>query len=83
MSLVGPRPVIMEEIDKYYGNFKQYYYSVRPGLLGLWQVSGRSDTDYSFRVQTDVWYVQNWSMWLDITILFKGVSTVIKKEGAY
>lgn len=83
MSLVGPRPVIMEEIDKYYGNFKQYYYSVRPGLAGLWQVSGRSDTDYSFRVQTDVWYVQNWSMWLDITILFKAVAVVIKKEGAY
>ncbi len=83
MSLVGPRPVIMEEIDKYYGNFKQYYYSVRPGLAGLWQVSGRSDTDYSFRVQTDVWYVQNWSIWLDITIIFKAVAVVIKKEGAY
>jgi undecaprenyl-phosphate galactose phosphotransferase len=83
MSLVGPRPVIMEEIDKYYGNFKQYYYSVRPGLTGLWQVSGRSDTDYNFRVQTDVWYVQNWSLWLDITILFRTVKVVVKKEGAY
>ncbi len=83
MSFVGPRPVIMEEIDKYYGNFKQYYYSVRPGLAGLWQVSGRSDTDYYFRVQSDVWYVQNWSIWLDITILFKAIAVVIKKEGAY
>lgn len=80
MSLVGPRPVIMEEIDKYYGNFRQYYYSVCPGLAGLWQVSGRSDTDYTFRVQTDVWYVQNWSLWLDITILFKAVAVVIKKR---
>jgi undecaprenyl-phosphate galactose phosphotransferase len=83
MSLVGPRPVVKEEIDKYYGTFKQYYYSVRPGLGGLWQVSGRSDTDYNFRVQTDVWYVQNWSLWLDIIILFKAIAAVVKKQGAY
>jgi undecaprenyl-phosphate galactose phosphotransferase len=83
MSLVGPRPVVREEIEKYYGTFKQYYYSVYPGLAGLWQVSGRSDTDYQFRVQTDVWYVQNWSLWLDIIILFKAVAVVLKKEGAY
>ncbi len=83
MSLVGPRPVVREEIEKYYGTFKQYYYSVYPGLAGLWQVSGRSDTDYQFRVQTDVWYVQNWSLWLDIIIMFKAVAVVLKKEGAY
>jgi undecaprenyl-phosphate galactose phosphotransferase len=83
MSLVGPRPVVAEEIEKYYGTFKQYYYSVKPGLAGLWQVSGRSDTDYDFRIQTDVWYVQNWSVWLDIIILFKTVRVVLKREGAY
>lgn len=83
ISLVGPRPVVKEEIEKYYGVYKQYYYSVRPGLTGLWQVSGRSDTDYMFRVQSDVWYVQNWSLWLDIIILFKTIAVVLKKEGAY
>ncbi|MGC8765077.1 MAG: sugar transferase [Brevinematia bacterium] len=83
MSLVGPRPVIKEEIDNYYKEFKQYYYSVDPGMTGLWQVSGRSDTDYDFRVQTDVWYVQNWSMWLDLMILFRTVGVVLRREGAY
>ncbi|MCX7820989.1 MAG: sugar transferase, partial [Brevinematales bacterium] len=83
MSLVGPRPVIKEEIDNYYKEFKQYYYSVLPGITGLWQVSGRSDTDYDFRVQTDVWYVQNWSLWLDIMILIRTVGVVLKREGAY
>ncbi len=83
MSLVGPRPVIKEEIENYYKEYSQYYYSVLPGITGLWQVSGRSDTDYDFRVQTDVWYVQNWSLWLDIMILFKTVGVVLKREGAY
>jgi undecaprenyl-phosphate galactose phosphotransferase len=83
MSLVGPRPVIREEIDKFYGDFKDYYYMVRPGLTGLWQVSGRSDTDYEFRVQTDVWYVQNWSLWLDIIILLRTPMAVFKAKGAY
>ncbi len=83
MSLVGPRPVIKEEIDNYYKEFKHYYYSVLPGITGLWQVSGRSDTDYDFRVQTDVWYVQNWSLWLDIMILLRTVAVVLKREGAY
>ena len=83
MSLVGPRPVIKEEIDNYYKEFKQYYYSVDPGMTGLWQVSGRSDTDYDFRVQTDVWYVQNWSIWLDLMILLRTIGVVLKREGAY
>ncbi len=83
MSLVGPRPVIQEEISNYYREFKQYYYSVLPGITGLWQVSGRSDTDYDFRVQTDVWYVQNWSLWLDIMILLRTIGVVLKREGAY
>jgi len=83
MSWVGPRPVVRQEIEKYYGSYKQYYYSVYPGLAGLWQVSGRSDTDYDFRIQTDAWYVQNWSLWLDLIILFKAVFVVLKREGAY
>lgn len=83
MSWVGPRPVIRDEIEKYYGAYKEYYYSVTPGLSGLWQVSGRSDTDYAFRTRTDAWYVMNWSMWLDITIIMRTFSVVLKARGAY
>ncbi|OMH40761.1 undecaprenyl-phosphate galactose phosphotransferase WbaP [Desulfurobacterium indicum] len=83
MSFVGPRPVIKEEIEKYYKEFAQYYYLVKPGITGLWQVSGRSDTDYDKRVRLDTWYVLNWSLWLDIIILIKTIKAVLKREGAY
>ena len=83
MSLVGPRPVIKDEIDKYYKEFKDYYHLVKPGITGLWQVSGRSDTDYDFRVKIDTWYVLNWSLWLDIVVLLKTFKVVLKGEGAY
>ncbi len=83
MNFVGPRPVIQQEIDQYYKEDAEYYFMVKPGITGLWQVSGRSDTDYDFRVATDKWYVSNWSLWLDIVILFKTVKTVLKREGAY
>lgn len=83
MNFVGPRPVVQEEIDNYYKEDAEYYFMVKPGITGLWQVSGRSDTDYAFRVETDKWYVLNWSLWLDIVILFKTVKTVLKREGAH
>ncbi|MFN4217368.1 MAG: sugar transferase, partial [Brevinematales bacterium] len=83
LSIVGPRPVSEEEIEKFYKEYRVYYYSVRPGLTGLWQVSGRSNTDYTYRVQTDVWYVENWSLWLDIVIIFKTFEVLLKREGAY
>ncbi|URA09631.1 undecaprenyl-phosphate galactose phosphotransferase WbaP [Thermospira aquatica] len=83
ISIVGPRPVSAEEIEKFYKEYQVYYYSVRPGLTGLWQVSGRSNTDYNYRVQTDVWYVENWSLWLDIVIILKTFEVLIKREGAY
>jgi undecaprenyl-phosphate galactose phosphotransferase len=83
MSLVGPRPVLKEEIDKYYKEHADYYNLVRPGISGLWQVSGRNDVDYDQRVRLDTWYVLNWSVWLDITILFKTFGAVLRKEGAY
>ena len=83
MNFVGPRPVIQEEIDNYYGDYAKYYYMVKPGITGLWQVSGRSNTDYNYRVKTDKWYVTNWSLWLDIIILMKTFKTVLKREGAY
>lgn len=83
MHFVGPRPVIQEEIDLYYKEDVQYYSMVKPGITGLWQVSGRSDTDYDFRVNIDKWYVLNWSLWLDITILFRTIKVVLKRDGAY
>ena len=83
MSLVGPRPVIQEELDKYYGETAKLYASVKPGITGLWQVSGRSDTTYEERVQMDSWYVRNWSVWLDVMLLWRTVKSVIKCKGAY
>ena len=83
MSLVGPRPVLEEEITKYYKEFADYYHLVRPGITGLWQVNGRNDVDYDVRVRLDAWYVLNWSAWLDIVILFKTFRVVLNKKGAY
>lgn len=83
MSLVGPRPVIEEEIVTYYKECADYYHMVRPGITGLWQVSGRNDVGYDNRVRLDMWYVLNWSLWLDILMLFKTVRVVLKREGAY
>ena len=82
MSLVGPRPIITEELERY-GDFQQFYLRVSPGITGLWQVSGRSDTSYEERVGLDVWYTQNWSIVYDVAILFKTVSVVFGKKGAY
>ncbi|MGV6987519.1 undecaprenyl-phosphate galactose phosphotransferase WbaP [Testudinibacter sp. P80/BLE/0925] len=82
MSLVGPRPVIRQEL-KFYKDDVSYYYMVRPGMSGLWQVSGRSDTDYNTRVYLDAWYVKNWSLWNDIAILAKTANVVVRGKGAY
>ena len=82
MSLVGPRPVIRDELEKY-GEDVSYYLQVRPGMTGLWQVSGRNDVDYDTRVALDAWYVRNWSLWHDIVILLKTVKVVLKRDGAY
>ncbi|EKU79343.1 undecaprenyl-phosphate galactose phosphotransferase WbaP [Veillonella seminalis] len=82
MSLVGPRPIIRTEIRKY-GDYIQDFYLVRPGITGVWQVSGRSDTTYDERVRMDSWYVHNWSVWIDIVYLVKTILVVIKRKGAY
>jgi undecaprenyl-phosphate galactose phosphotransferase len=82
MSLVGPRPVIKEELERYADDV-DYYLMVKPGMTGLWQVSGRNDVDYATRVYFDSWYVKNWSLWNDIAILFKTVSVVFLSKGAY
>jgi len=82
MSLVGPRPVTDPEIEKYGENAKRVL-SVKPGLTGLWQVSGRSDTDYAERVSYDIYYIQSWSVWLDLWILYRTPGAILKGKGAY
>lgn len=82
MSLVGPRPVVTAELPRY-GDEVGYYLMVRPGMTGLWQVSGRSDLDYDTRVYLDTWYVKNWSLWHDQIILFKTIDVVLRRAGAY
>ncbi|MBC3380903.1 undecaprenyl-phosphate galactose phosphotransferase WbaP [Serratia fonticola] len=82
MSLVGPRPVIEKELERYAGDV-DYYLMAKPGMTGLWQVSGRNNVDYDTRVYFDAWYVKNWSLWNDIAILFKTIKVVLKRDGAY
>ena len=82
MSLVGPRPIIEDEIEKY-GEYFDYFTAVKPGITGLWQVSGRNDISYEERVRLDVWYVRNWSMELDIMILVKTAAIVLARKGSY
>ncbi|MDO6462215.1 exopolysaccharide biosynthesis polyprenyl glycosylphosphotransferase, partial [Granulosicoccaceae sp. 1_MG-2023] len=82
MSLVGPRPVRPDELSLY-GAQSRYYLQTRPGITGLWQISGRNDVEYHTRVSLDAWYVRNWSLWYDITILFKTVRVVLHSNGAY
>lgn len=82
MSLVGPRPVVREELLRYRDK-QGFYYRVRPGITGLWQVSGRNDVTYEERVNLDTWYSKNWSLWYDIVILFKTLGVVVKRSGAY
>ena len=83
MSLVGPRPVIQEELDKYYGETAKLYCTVKPGITGLWQVSCRSDTTYDERVAMDESYINNRSLLGDIVILWKTIGVVALKKGAY
>ena len=81
MSLVGPRPVVPVELPRY-GTDIAYYLAATPGLTGLWQVSGRSDTSYERRVQLDIAYVRNWSFWTDIRILLQTFPVVLLRRGA-
>lgn len=83
MSLVGPRPVIQEELDKYYGETAKLYCTVKPGITGLWQVSGRSDTTYDERVAMDREYIQSRSFFGDVIILCKTIKVVLSGGGAY
>ena len=82
MSLVGPRPIVDAEVERYEDSF-ELYTDVIPGLTGLWQVSGRNNTTYPERVRLDSYYVRNWSTWMDLYILARTVKVVLLREGAY
>ncbi|MDR9392596.1 MAG: undecaprenyl-phosphate galactose phosphotransferase WbaP, partial [Trueperaceae bacterium] len=82
MSLVGPRPITDDERPKY-GDAFALYARVRPGITGVWQVSGRNDTTYEERVTLDAHYVRNWNVWIDLVTLWKTVDVVLNDEGAY
>lgn len=81
MSLIGPRPYLPREWQ-FIEKESSIIHALQPGITGLWQVSGRNNQDYNYRITMDSWYVKNWNLWLDIMILFKTVSAVIKREGA-
>lgn len=81
MSLIGPRPYMLEEGDNI-GENRDTILSVKPGITGLWQVSGRSDVDFKSRIRLDLWYIRNWNLWMDLVILIKTVKTVLVKNGA-
>ncbi|MBL6456843.1 sugar transferase [Belnapia sp. T6] len=83
MSLVGPRPVVAAELQAHYGAAAEHYLSVRPGITGLWQVSGRSDTSYAQRVALDVRYATNPSFIEDLRILLRTPVAVLQRRGAY
>jgi len=82
MSLVGPRPIVHEELIRY-GRYITRYKSVRPGLTGLWQVTGRNDSDYQRRVRLDAYYIRRQNLVLDCYILLRTANVVLKGSGAY
>ena len=82
MSLVGPRPIVAAEVEKY-GEFFADYCLVKPGVTGLWQVSGRSQISYPERVQLDRHYAHHWSLTADVRILCRTLSSVVNQDGAY
>jgi lipopolysaccharide/colanic/teichoic acid biosynthesis glycosyltransferase len=82
MSLIGPRPVVEAELERY-GSYAYFYKLMVPGITGLWQVSGRNDVSYVRRVLMDAEYCTNWSPWYDISILLRTIPTVLKAKGAY
>ena len=81
LAMIGPRPIVKAEVP-YYGADYAVFSRVKPGITGLWQVSGRSETGYEKRIALDMWYIQNWSVWLDVYILFATFAEVLKCRGA-
>jgi bacterial sugar transferase family protein len=81
LSLVGPRPILPQEV-KFSQSRTALLHSVKSGVTGLWQVSGRSDLSFDERIELELYYAQNWSFWLDLRILFKTIAVVVRKTGA-
>jgi exopolysaccharide production protein ExoY len=82
MSIVGPRPIVSDEVEMY-GPHAELYFKARPGLTGLWQVSGRNDNSYKERVQLDCTYVSSWSLSSDLMIIMKTIPAVLSSRGSY
>jgi exopolysaccharide biosynthesis polyprenyl glycosylphosphotransferase len=82
MSLVGPRPIVQAELDRY-GAEQSKLLALRPGLTGLWQISGRSSIGYDERIKLDVYYIENWNFWLDIRIILRTLGILLNGRGAY
>jgi lipopolysaccharide/colanic/teichoic acid biosynthesis glycosyltransferase len=82
MSVVGPRPIVDDEVEKYGESFRLYA-GVKPGITGLWQVSGRTDVGYEMRVRLDEFYVRHWSPWLDAYLLARTMVALLCRRGAY
>jgi lipopolysaccharide/colanic/teichoic acid biosynthesis glycosyltransferase len=81
MSLIGPRPIVQAELHLY-GDLLEYYLCVKPGLSGLWQVSGRSNLDYARRAELDAKYVRTRSLVSDISLIFRTIPAVLRREGS-
>jgi len=82
MSLVGPRPLLAHELREY-GEAAYFYLQARPGITGIWQISGRSKTSFQDRANLDSWYIRNWSLWYDVYILLRTIKVVLHRDGAY
>ena len=81
MSLIGPRPYMVEE-ESNLGENAETILHVRPGITGFWQIKGRNDLTFEERMDLDVWYIRNWSLWLDLIIFFKTFEVLLTRKGA-
>ena len=82
MSLVGPRPLPVRDFEKFYNNSHRRRFSAKPGITGIWQVSGRSDISFQEWMKLDLQYVDTWNLYLDIKILFQTIPAVLGGQGA-
>jgi lipopolysaccharide/colanic/teichoic acid biosynthesis glycosyltransferase len=82
MSLVGPRPMSIRDVDLFDKGIQRKRFSVKPGITCIWQISGRSDLPFEKWLELDLQYIENWSFWLDLKILFKTLPAVLKSKGA-
>ena len=82
MNLIGPRPYMLSEKEKIGKINEDTILKVKPGITGLWQVSGRNELTFQERINLDKWYIQNWSLWMDFVIFMKTINVVLSKVGA-